>query len=300
MKARRTALLALAALLAPRSPTVAARVALACDDAAAYAKKYAASLRARSANAGHEGLPWLALVDALEAERRLASIDWKTSFEDLTWALDRLRSLPKKARRWAWAKEHADELEDRTTLELLEIVGARLQRERLALLQLDTGADEHELVVVPRRSVARLRALGAKAKYGDVDVFTGSDLARFERERVRADAEAIRARDADPHRQRNFIHPDGRVWITYGQEWSEGTKRRYALRTVAGTLGSGTHSRDPEQLLSNTLAVIEKRRARAIAARLAEGFEEVALETYASRENAAQRARKRKRKPKAR
>jgi hypothetical protein len=295
---RRSALLAIAELIAPEETEVGDAVALAYDDPAAYVKRRAKQLGERGIVRPMKELPWIALVDELERVKRLASVDWKTSTEDLVWSLGKLVSLPKRAGRWAWAKRRED-LDERDLVEVLEIVGERLAKEeRLQLAHLDTGADEYELVVVDVTRAKRLVELGKRAGYGDVDLFTGSDLAGFEKERVEKAEAAARQVQADPSRQRNFVHPDGRVWITLGSAWwpTDDPEQHFALYTHAGTLGSSTHSRDPEKQIIRGATEFRRVQEAAIAAHLADGFAELDTPDYAKKENAAQRARKRKNK----
>ncbi len=295
--ARRRALLELAEVIAPKAAEVRAAVALAYDDPAAYVKRRAKELRERSITEATTDLPWIALVDELERVKRLASVDWKTSMEDLVWSLGKLVSLPRRAGRWAWAKKRED-LDERDLVEVLEIVGERIAKEeRLQLAHLDTGADEYELVIVDVKRAKRLVELGKRAGYGDIDLFTGSDLAGFERERVEKKEAAARKAKADPNRQRNFVHPDGRVWITVGSSWwpTDHPDQHFAVYTQVGKLGYSTHSnRNHEKQIFRSVAEYRRVHVAAIEAHLAEGFEELETPEYGKRDVAAQRARKRK------
>jgi hypothetical protein len=142
----------------------------------------------------------------------------------------------------------------------------------------------------------RLVELGKRAGYGDVDLFTGSDLAGFERERVERAEAAARKVQADPSRQRNFVHPDGRVWITLASPWwpTDDPDQAFGLILHAGKLGFSTHSRPAETQWVRGAAEVLRVQEAAIAAHLADGFEELDTPDYAKKENAAQRARKRK------
>ncbi len=288
---QRTALLGIAELIAPEATP---HVALACDDPAAYAKLRKKQLAERRLT---EVIPWLALVDELERVKYLATIDWKTDTEDLVSALDRLASLPRRRGRWAWTKKRED-LEDRDITEVLEIIGERLAREdALQLAQLDSDGDEYNLFLIPKQDVARVVALGKMAKLGDIDLFTGSDLEAFERERAQLEAAERAKRDTNVGRQRNFVHPDGRVWITEGNAWwpTDHPKQHFVMRIYQGKLGSQTLWRGgKEERITHDAKEIARWRAKEFADRLAEGYVELAQEAYGAAEQAATRAKKRK------
>ncbi len=91
----------LAALLAPGDAKVAAAVALATTDPTAYLAKYAARLRERAIDRVRPDLAWIALIDALGLAKRLAEIDHRAAYEDVTFAINRLASLPKLRARWS-------------------------------------------------------------------------------------------------------------------------------------------------------------------------------------------------------
>jgi hypothetical protein len=211
--------LAIASILAPAA---AERVALAFDDPKAYAKKYRQALRDRNLT---EVDPWIGLVDALEEQGVLASIDWKTDAEELGQVIRRLSGKPLR-----WPK--GVDQDERSTAELLEIIGERLLREQsVALAHLDIGADEYELVLVPRAQAKRLQALG------DIQVFTGSGLAKLERARLANQKKARAKEDQDPDRQRQYVHPDGRVLLVWGKTWHADGKRYHAWMSIQTMLG---------------------------------------------------------------
>jgi len=86
-----------------------------------------------------------------------------------------------------------EDLEDMDLAEHLEHVGSHLGAEGVVLAQLDMDSDAYPLVVVAKKDARRLVKLGETAGYGDVALFTGSDLAAMQRERkARAAREAKR------------------------------------------------------------------------------------------------------------
>jgi hypothetical protein len=130
----------------------------------------------RSTSTSRDDLPWIALVEELEAARALVEIDWKTDADDFVRALRKLRrgfSLPRDPGGY----------DERSTWELLEIAGARLRAERVRLAALDIGSDSYCLVIVPVGQVAELVKLAKRAKYGTIDLF-GDDLAAATKDRI--------------------------------------------------------------------------------------------------------------------
>ncbi|MBX3263489.1 MAG: hypothetical protein KF782_27710 [Labilithrix sp.] len=288
----RTAVLALAALLAPDSARVAAEVALACDDPRGYAEKHAKALAARSVTdaARRRDLATLALILALGRAKRLASVDWKTDLATLVGAIGALRSLPAKPRRWAWVKGDED-LRARSTLELLEIVGRRLREdEGMVLATLEIAADEHELVVVPEKDAARLVALGTKAGFAGVGLFTGAALRKYERARVAREAKEAKAAEQraarDPHVQRQFIHADGRGFRIWGATWRTGKVRHVSVEALECPLGADAVYAPPmhQVQVETSDAAAARRRASWIRAKLREGFVEVTRDEFLARD----------------
>jgi len=192
---RRAALLELAAALGGTKAAVVRReVALAAEDPA----RYLASTRherfaAWDADAT-AALPWLALIEALEAVGRLAEIDWKEAGSEIcTW----LARLGGAAARRALAGDPASALDERRTEEALELFGLRLGEAGLALLILDVDSDSYPLVVVPAAAVPRLVAQ-ARAARQRITPVTGARFAALEAARLRRVA---RDRVANPWRQ---------------------------------------------------------------------------------------------------
>ncbi len=295
-KPARDALLRIAAVLAPNDPRVAETVALSHDDGASYLKNHGKALAARHAAKLSPKLPWIALVVALEKAGRLAPIDWKTELEDVTAAIDRIARPRKTKIAWTWLAKR-DDLDDRTTLELLEIVGEKLVVEHdIILAQLDIGSDSHELVLVAKKDAKELVALGKKAKYGDVDLFTGSDLRTFEKDRKKKDERARAKEEADPQVQRQLVHADGRVRITYGRTWRHDAGETHAVMRYSGVLGRFDALKDDGFVSAPTAKEAAIARKTLLDAWVREGFVEISREAFLKEEAAAARARKKPRK----
>ncbi|MFO0551196.1 MAG: hypothetical protein U0271_22595 [Polyangiaceae bacterium] len=147
------------------SPAVRAAVSEAVEEPAAYMREHASTLRER----GLEGptlpapseLPFLALLDALDAEDRVALLDHRSAAEDV---LDALRGLkPKRKLTWAWVKRHdEDALDDVGVERLLAAVAAEALPAELALANLDTRSDQLAVVIVEQPRISELIA-AAKA-----------------------------------------------------------------------------------------------------------------------------------------
>ncbi len=169
------ALLEIATVLAPKSKSARARVELAFIEPKAYVRKYARQLNERNIERPIPALPWIALIDALEAAKVLVEIDWKTDSDEVEAAIRKLKK--------GFTLPPIDELDDRSTWELLELAGAALRKQGLQLGQLDMSSDNHCLVVVPKDTLSTLVRLGKTAKFGRVEAF-GDRLGAATKERV--------------------------------------------------------------------------------------------------------------------
>lgn len=288
----RTAALALAALLAPKVSRVAAEVTVACDDPRGYAAAHARALAARSVSNAERrrDLASLALIIALGRAKRLVSIDWKTNLPELIGALASLRTLPARPRRWAWTKDDAS-LHERSTLELLEIVGRRLREdEGVVLASLEIAADEHELVIAREEDVRQLVALGKKAGFAGVGLFTGASLRKYERARQAKQAKEARAAQRiaarDPYAQRQFVHADGRGYRIWGSTWRTGKVKRVSVEALECPLGTEAVYAPPMHRVEvgTSDAAATRRRASWIREKLSEGFVEVTREAFVARD----------------
>ncbi|WP_424186960.1 DUF6630 family protein [Actinokineospora sp. G85] len=156
----RDALLAVAALLAPTKPDVAARAAAAVDDPAGFVAAHADSLDDRGIDAPFPGLPWIALVDALAEHGLLAEVDWKEDPTEVLGLLARLSSHP-IPRDWAEGVDMAV-----PTHEFLAAAGDQVREHTTkALAVLDIESDCHPLVFVPADRAADLTRLAAEAGF---------------------------------------------------------------------------------------------------------------------------------------
>ncbi|MEV6824023.1 hypothetical protein [Amycolatopsis sp. NPDC051102] len=156
----RDALVAVAGLLAPGVPEVAARAASACDDPDGYLVEHADRLDERGIDEAGPELPWIALVDALDDHRLLAEVDWKEDPGEIAGQLQALRSAPAAAE--LWASLGRIEL---ATHEFLRAAGERLRARGTALAVLDIESDCYPLVLLPAERADELVALAAAAGF---------------------------------------------------------------------------------------------------------------------------------------
>ena len=278
------ALLAIGKLVAPGSKSLASEVTLAFEDPAAYAKKFAKRMDARSIGKPPKNLPWIALIDSLDEAGALAEVDHREDTVDVKRAIDGLRGLGKSKERWKWLKAFSEEdLEDMDLAELLEHVGSHLGAEGVVLAQLDMDSDAFPLVVVAKKDAKRLVELGEAAGYGDVDLFTGSDLAAMQRARKGREAKR-RTEQAAPavNNTRSFIREqDGGTiaWVVlpYGP----------SIDVTTGVLG---HDLETTTLKLDSPAAAVSEAKRLIALHQSEGYREIPLEECQTR-HAAEAAR---------
>lgn len=114
-------------------------------DLAAVAKKL--GLKASAATTKRQ------LVDELVAAKLCAEIDHRTFPEDVAFAVQQLKTTPKKS--WTWA----DDVDEATsTADMLSLVA-----HRVPLVMIDLGADCYPVAAVKKADVAALVALGCTA-----------------------------------------------------------------------------------------------------------------------------------------
>ncbi|MEU7786599.1 DUF6630 family protein [Amycolatopsis sp. NPDC049159] len=156
----RDALVAVATLLAPDTPEVAARAAAALEDPAAYVREHADRLDDRGIDEPFDGLPWIALVDALADHGLLAEVDWKEAPDEITARLRALRSAPPADE--LWTSLAASEL---PTYDFLETAGNRLRETGAALAVLDIESDCYPLVLLPATDAETLTTSATAAGF---------------------------------------------------------------------------------------------------------------------------------------
>jgi hypothetical protein len=158
--------------------SVAGEVALAASDPARYRKKYAKRLADVVADVRARDLPLVALVEALAARGVLAEVDWKeAASEVLGW----LEEIGGAAGRRALKAAHEWWLDDRPTDEALVFFARLLEKDRLALVQIDKDSDSFALMIVPAARVAKLERLGGAR----IVLHPGDSLEKLEAARAR-------------------------------------------------------------------------------------------------------------------
>jgi hypothetical protein len=156
----RDALVAVATLLAPAAPQVPARAAAAHDDPGAYLIEHADRLDDRGIDEPFPGLPWIALVDALDDHGLLAEVDWKEAPDEIAGRQRQLGSAPGADE--LWTSPGQSEL---PTYEFLELAGKRLHETGTALAVLDIESDCYPLVLLPAARAGDLVALAEAAGF---------------------------------------------------------------------------------------------------------------------------------------
>ena len=117
-----------------------------------------------------DDLPWLALIEALEAKGRLSVVDWRELASEVLAGLERVGGAPAKR---ALKAAHEPELDERYTYEALHLFGKLLGAAGLALIFLDKSSDSFPLMVVAATDVARLVKAGKAAGGAIVIAITG-------------------------------------------------------------------------------------------------------------------------------
>ncbi|MBK8996837.1 MAG: hypothetical protein IPM35_13960 [Myxococcales bacterium] len=153
--------------LAPEATKVRARVRLAVEDPKKYAKTHAKELARRGVTAPVPKLPFLALIDGLAAEARVALLDPKAPAAVVIAELRKLRAPSKLDFSWADSLDY-ETLNDLPTERVIEAVAARVEALGVVLLNLDAGSDQLAIGTVHRSRVnitlAAMKAAGHPAR----------------------------------------------------------------------------------------------------------------------------------------
>lgn len=199
--------------LAPDASKVRARVRLAIDDPKKYLKTHAKELALRGVTAPVPKLPFIALLDALRADSRVALVDGKARAADVIALLKKLDAPVKLDFAWAAALDY-ESLASLPTERFLEAVAARVEPAGVVLLALDTGSDEHAIVMVHRSRVnitlAAMKAAGHPARIVAAKALAEKPKPAPKRPRGGAAMEEWPDCSADPSNTwRYFIDADG-------------------------------------------------------------------------------------------
>jgi hypothetical protein len=164
----RAALLALAAALAPGDAALKGEVLLSIEAPQAYLRRFRRRLADREIEPGDPELPWVALLDGLEARTRLWFIDHRTFPDGVMHAVARL--APAKGR-FAWA-EAIEAIDTIGTTDFLRRTARRMrsaEARTLVSLESPLETDTFPVAVVRVARAASLRAWVAIAGHTAVD-----------------------------------------------------------------------------------------------------------------------------------
>lgn len=168
------------ALGGPKAKKLKTDVTQAFSEPVAYVKKHQKALNERHISAPTPELPWIAVIDGLAKLKVSFGLDWKADAEDVAWAISKLGG-PKKPK---WLAD--DDLDDRSTAELLELAGRELAKAGKQLASLDTASDEYNLVLFSKKKLAGVKKL-VKAAKQQLEIFTGARLAAATKQRLARD-----------------------------------------------------------------------------------------------------------------
>ena len=168
------------ALGGPKAKKVKTDVTQAFSEPAAYVKKNKKALNERNISEPIPELPWIAVIDGLAKLKVSFGLDWKADADDVAWAISKLGG-PKKPK---WLAD--EELDDRSTWELLELAGKELSKAGKQLASLDTASDEYNLVLFSKKKLAGVKKL-VKAAKQQLEIFTGARLAAATKQRTARD-----------------------------------------------------------------------------------------------------------------
>lgn len=141
---------------------------LAPDD---YCEKWQDRLDDRGITVPMEGLPWIALVDALIDERLADEMDWKSEGSTVLYVTRRLiarkQLLPHDK---DWSEFEYDE--QQRTEKMLETMKTKLQAYGVALAYMDIESDSYVLIAVEAEQLGELKQLAHTAGYRIGDHFS--------------------------------------------------------------------------------------------------------------------------------
>lgn len=145
-------------------------VKLAAESPQQYVEKFANELEERGISEPFEGLPWIALVDALLDNQLASEIDWAEEIDDVMYVIDQLlqrKQLPSID--WTPLQEEYDD--ESETDEFLEAITVALKKQSLALAYLDIDSDSFVLIIVKDHEIIELKHLAEEAGYRILDEY---------------------------------------------------------------------------------------------------------------------------------
>jgi len=156
---------AAARLLAPGNASVVNSIRLALQRPDEYVKTHARDLMDRGVTKPIPRLPLIALLDALDAAKVIALIDWKASTEDTVFLLRKLKTKLS----WTWMKPYdEDDLDDLSMDRFLSAIAAEADPKGLALVNIDTSSDQYAIALLERSRASEIakamKAVGHRAE----------------------------------------------------------------------------------------------------------------------------------------
>ncbi|CAM4427183.1 hypothetical protein FHS16_003696 [Paenibacillus endophyticus] len=129
-----------------------------------YCEKWQDRLDDRGITGPMEGLPWIALVDALIEERLADEMDWKSEGSTVLYVTRRLiarkQLLPHDK---DWSEFEYDE--QQRTEKMLETMKTKLEAYGIALACMDMESDSYVLIAVRAEQLGELKQLAHTAGY---------------------------------------------------------------------------------------------------------------------------------------
>lgn len=250
--------------LAPEATKVRARVRLALEDPEKYAKAHAKELALRGVTVSGPKLPFLALIDGLAADARVALLAPKARPVDVIAKLRKLAAPAKLDFAWADSLDY-EALNDLPTERFIEAVAARLEPLGVVLLYLDTGSDQWAIGTVHRSRVnltlAALKAAGHPARIVSAKALAEKPRSAPKRPRGGAALEEWPDCSADPSNTwRYFIDEAGARSICL-RKWPQAFD--VMQETLTGALGSRSEKKSfptPRECTSAYVAYYEQLR----------------------------------------
>lgn len=199
--------------LAPGAMKVSARVRLAVENPTGYVTRHRPELAKRGVTAPTPRLPFFALLDGLDADGRVALVEGNASAKEVLLRVRKLKAPNKLDFRWADSLDFTS-LENVTAERFLQAIAARAEPAGVVFLSLDTGTDQHAVVMVDRSRVnitlAAMKAAGYPARIVAVKALVEKAKPAAKRTRGGAPLEEWPECDADPSNTwRYFIDKDG-------------------------------------------------------------------------------------------
>ncbi len=171
-------LLALARQLVPDDETCLEDVRLAVEDPKGYVARFRSRLEERTIKGPEPDMPWIALVDALEARHLLVEVDCREAAEEIVDLIEPLvERYGLEPDHWDWIDE--DDWTEADAASFLQEANRRFASHGVVLGYIDISSESCPLIALRPDQFARAQELARGAGYGRIVRF-GDECLRLD------------------------------------------------------------------------------------------------------------------------